>query len=242
MRRAAGTPGSTAPGHRPRGPASARCASPRSGPRPRRRVARAGAGRRSTAVARRSPASSSPSGSGRRRAATPLVRSYSLRGSPGRRRYRISVKVEPRGAAGHYVRDGVDGRRHRRGRRSARIASSSTTTERPVVLVERGRRRDADAGDAARAPRRRVRRARSGGCTAPGTEPSTPSPTRRHRCCATSPHVHRCVCYSRPDPTDRAGTDYDEVGRITAEVLRDAAFPPTATTTCADRPRSWTTA
>ena len=38
-------------------------------------------------------------------------------------------------------------------------------------------------------------------------------------------HVHRRVWYSRPAPTDRAGTDYDAVGRITPEALEDAGVP-----------------
>src|SRR5262249_13305365 len=37
----------------------------------------------------------------------PLFRSYSLSGPPSTERYRISVKVEPHGAAGTYLRDHV---------------------------------------------------------------------------------------------------------------------------------------
>jgi MOSC domain-containing protein YiiM len=40
--------------------------------------------------------------------APPLVRSYSLSGPPSSDRYRISVKVEPHGAAGRYLRASVD--------------------------------------------------------------------------------------------------------------------------------------
>ena len=39
---------------------------------------------------------------------TPLMRSYSLSGPPEGERYRISVKVEPRGAAGRVVRDEIE--------------------------------------------------------------------------------------------------------------------------------------
>src|SRR6185437_10682756 len=38
----------------------------------------------------------------------PLVRSYSLSGSPDSVRYRITVKVEAHGAAGRYLRTTVD--------------------------------------------------------------------------------------------------------------------------------------
>ena len=39
------------------------------------------------------------------------------------------------------------------------------------------------------------------------------------------PNVHRRVYYSRPAPTDRAGTDYDAVGRITPEALESEGIP-----------------
>ena len=38
-------------------------------------------------------------------------------------------------------------------------------------------------------------------------------------------HVHRRIWYSRPGPTDRAGTDYDAVGHITPEALEAARVP-----------------
>ncbi len=38
-------------------------------------------------------------------------------------------------------------------------------------------------------------------------------------------HVHRRICYSRPAPTDRAGTDYDAVGHVTPETLDTAGVP-----------------
>ena len=37
--------------------------------------------------------------------------------------------------------------------------------------------------------------------------------------------VHRHICYSRPDPSDRAGADYDAVGHVTPETLETAAVP-----------------
>jgi len=38
-------------------------------------------------------------------------------------------------------------------------------------------------------------------------------------------HVHRRVWYSQPAPTDRAGTNYDAVGRITPNALEGAGVP-----------------
>src|SRR5262249_2213501 len=43
----------------------------------------------------------------RLRPSTPILRSYSLSGPPSTHRYRISVKIEPNGAAGTYLRDHV---------------------------------------------------------------------------------------------------------------------------------------
>jgi ferredoxin len=37
--------------------------------------------------------------------------------------------------------------------------------------------------------------------------------------------VHRHICYSQPDPSDRAGADYDAVGHVTPETLDTAAVP-----------------
>jgi ferredoxin len=42
---------------------------------------------------------------------------------------------------------------------------------------------------------------------------------------ASLPHVHAHVCYSRPTPSDREGTDFDSVGRLSAERLADLDLP-----------------
>ncbi len=42
---------------------------------------------------------------------------------------------------------------------------------------------------------------------------------------AVLPDAHRLVCYSNPGPDDRAGLDFDVQGRLTAQVLDDAATP-----------------
>jgi ferredoxin len=38
-------------------------------------------------------------------------------------------------------------------------------------------------------------------------------------------HAHRHVWYSQPAPTDRAGVDYDSVGRVTPDALGGAGVP-----------------
>jgi MOSC domain-containing protein YiiM len=69
--------------------------------------------------------------------APPLVRSYSLSGPPGNARYRITVKVEPHGAAGRYLRASVDVGDHIK---VAAPRGQFTLDEnpRPVVLVSAG--------------------------------------------------------------------------------------------------------
>jgi MOSC domain-containing protein YiiM len=68
---------------------------------------------------------------------TPLFRSYSLSGPASTERYRISVKMEPNGAAGSYLRDGV-----RVGDAldvsSPRGSFIPQPGERPVVLLSAG--------------------------------------------------------------------------------------------------------
>ena len=68
---------------------------------------------------------------------SPLVRSYSLSGSPGDANYRIGVKVEPHGAAGHYIRTDVRvGDRLEVG--APRGLFILDDSERPVVLASAG--------------------------------------------------------------------------------------------------------
>ena len=73
-----------------------------------------------------------PSADGR-----PLYRSYSLSGAGSTERYRISVKVEPNGAAGEFLRDHVAiGRRARRQRAARELRPA--VGHGPVVLLSAG--------------------------------------------------------------------------------------------------------
>ena len=206
----------------------------------RRRVARAGVGRRSAAGAGAARPVRHARSSGRRRGSSPLVRSYSLSGSPGDAHYRIGVKVEPHGAAGHYIGTGVRGRRPGRGRCSTRIVHPRRHRASPVVLVSAGvgvtpmlamlhalhdrdstreiwwlhgarnRAEHAFADEAAVAPRRP-------GARAPSrlVQPARTDRPRRHG-------------LRRGRPPHAGGP-------------RGRGRPAsTATSTCADRPRSWT--
>ena len=154
---------------------------------------------------------------------SPLVRSYSLSGSPSDANYRIGVKVEPHGAAGHYIRTNVRvGDRLEVG--APRGFFILDDSERPVVLASAG------VGVTpmlamlhALHDRRSTRdiwwlhgaRNRSEHAFAEETTSLLDDLA----------HVHRRIWYSRPDPTDRADTDYDAVGRITPEALEATSVP-----------------
>jgi ferredoxin-NADP reductase/MOSC domain-containing protein YiiM/ferredoxin len=153
----------------------------------------------------------------------PLLRSYSLSGSPGEPRYRISIKVEPNGAAGGYIRTAV-----RVGDRldvgAPRGSFTLDDSPKPVVLVsagvgvtpmlamlhelhERGSTRDIWWLHGAR---NRAEHAFA---------------DEAQSLLDDLPHVHRHVWYSQPDPTDRPGTTYDDIGRVTPEALEDVGVP-----------------
>ena len=80
----------------------------------------------------------------------PLFRSYSLSGPVSTERYRISVKIEPNGAAGTYLRDACPGRRCSRRQLAARKLHSAVRRA-ARGAAQRGNRCDACSGDAARA-------------------------------------------------------------------------------------------
>jgi ferredoxin-NADP reductase/MOSC domain-containing protein YiiM/ferredoxin len=155
--------------------------------------------------------------------AAPLVRSYSLSGSPVDARYRISIKVEPNGAAGHYIRAGVGvGDQLEVG--APRGSFTLDDGADPVVLVSAGvgvtpvlamlhalhEQRSAREIWWLHGARNRAEHAFRAETQALVDDLA---------------HGHRRVWYSRPAPTDRAGTDYDAVGHITPDALAGAGVP-----------------
>ncbi len=157
------------------------------------------------------------------RDAAPLLRSYSLSGPPGDAHYRISVKVEPHGAAGHYIRARV-----RVGDRLDVGAPRGLFTlddgEGPVVFVSAG------VGVTpmiamlhALHDRRSTRDVWWLHGTRNGSEHAFAEEART--LLDDLAHVHRRVFYSRPAPTDHEGANYDAVGHITPEALVDAGVP-----------------
>jgi ferredoxin-NADP reductase len=152
-----------------------------------------------------------------------LVRSYSLSGRPGGRRYRISVKQEPHGAASTrlHTRVRVGDRLMCAAPRGAFVLAPGPG---PVVL--------ASAGVGAtpvmamlralvdREPDREVwwlHGARDGADHAFAEE--------SRRLLAGLPHGHGLVCYSHPRPEDRQGADYSEPGRLDAGTLAGLDLP-----------------
>jgi ferredoxin-NADP reductase/MOSC domain-containing protein YiiM/ferredoxin len=158
-------------------------------------------------------------GSGR----PPLVRSYSLSGPPNSSGYRIGVKVEPHGAAGEYLRAAVEVGDHIKVA-APRGQFTLTESARPVVLVTAG------VGVTpvlamlyALHDSRSTREIWWLHGTRNGAEHAFAQEARS--LLATLPNAHSRVWYSRPDPADQIGTDYDELGHITSERIAAAGIP-----------------
>ncbi len=56
---------------------------------------------------------------------------------------------------------------------------------------------------------------------------------------AGTPNIQHEIRYSRPQPSDVSGQDYDAVGRITAQYLLDLSPYCRRNTSCAVRLPSW---
>ncbi|MEV0456448.1 MOSC and FAD-binding oxidoreductase domain-containing protein [Catellatospora methionotrophica] len=153
--------------------------------------------------------------------AGPIIRSYSLSGTPGDAVYRISVKQEPHGAAGTYLRANarpgltVDAA-------APRGSFTLDTGEQPVLLLSAGIGATPVMAMlhalAATQPDRAVwwvHGARDAAEHAFAVE--SRELLRR------LPNAHAYICYSRPGPEDR---DFDTTGRITPDVLRGLNLPP----------------
>lgn len=154
---------------------------------------------------------------------SPLVRSYSLSGSPADANYRIGVKVEPHGAAGHYIRTDVRvGDQLEVG--APRGLFILDDSEQPVVLVSAG---------VGVTPMLAMLHALHDRSSTRDIWWLHGARNRSEHAFAEEAksllddlaHVHRGIWYSRPSPTDRADTDYDAVGRITPEALEAAGVP-----------------
>jgi len=154
---------------------------------------------------------------------TPLFRSYSLSGALSTDRYRISVKIEPDGAAGTYLRDHVrvgDALDVSAPRGSFILQSG----ERPVVLLSAGIGATPvlamlHALSAARSTRQVL------WLHAVRDRQHHPFGAEVRRLILTLTRGRSHVCYSRPGSRDRTGEDFDATGRLSALVFDEVGFP-----------------
>ncbi|HKD41062.1 MAG TPA: MOSC domain-containing protein, partial [Myxococcaceae bacterium] len=153
----------------------------------------------------------------------PLFRSYSLSGPSSAERYRISVKIEPNGAAGSYVREHV-----RVGDAldvsSPRGSFIPQPGERPVVLLSAGIGATPvlamlHALAAARSTRQVL------WVYAARDRQHHPFAAEVSRLMLALAHGRRYVCYSRPDSRDRIGEDFDASGHLSQSVLDEIGIP-----------------
>jgi ferredoxin-NADP reductase/MOSC domain-containing protein YiiM/ferredoxin len=151
-------------------------------------------------------------------AGPPLLRSYSLSGRPGADEYRISVKRESHGAGSAYIHSRV-----RAGDRVEVAAPRGTFTLRsgtvPVLLISGGVGATPvlamlHALAAARSPREVwwLHAARNGA--------ERPFTAESAALLARLPRARTHICFSRPDPADEPGRDYDTAGRLSVDLLR----------------------
>jgi ferredoxin-NADP reductase/MOSC domain-containing protein YiiM len=159
-------------------------------------------------------------------AGPPLFRSYSLSGPGPTERYRISVKIEPNGAAGTYLREHVrvgDGLDVSSPRGSFVLQSG----EGPVVLLSAGIGATPvlamlHALAAARS-RRRVwwlHAARDG--------EHHPFAAEVRRLMPALAHGQSYVCYSRPGSHDKIGETFDASGHLSRSVFEATGVPAEA--------------
>ena len=161
---------------------------------------------------------------------SPLFRSYSLSGAPSTERYRISVKIEPNGAAGTYLREHarVGDVLYVSSPRGSFILQSGG---RPVVLLSAGIGATPVlamlyALAAARSTRQVLwlHTARDG--------QHHPFATEVRRLMRSLAHGRSYVCYSRPGSHDKMGDDFDATGHLSRSVFDEIGIPPGADVYC----------
>jgi ferredoxin-NADP reductase/MOSC domain-containing protein YiiM len=153
----------------------------------------------------------------------PLFRSYSLSGPPSTERYRISVKIEPHGAAGAYLRAEV--------RVGDALAVSSPRGSfvlqagaRPIVLVS--------AGIGATPVLAMLHALAAAGSTrqvlwlhAARDRQHHPFAVEAGRLVRALAHGRSYVCYSRPGARDQLGHDFDAGGHLSRSVFDAVGVP-----------------
>jgi ferredoxin-NADP reductase len=153
----------------------------------------------------------------------PLFRSYSLSGPVSTERYRISVKIEPNGAAGTYLREHV-----RVGDAldvsSPRGSFILQSGERPVVMLSAGIGATPVLAmlyvlAAARSTRQVL------WLYAARDREHHPFADEVRRLMLALTHGRSYVCYSRPGSHDKMGKDFDASGHLSRSVFYEAGVP-----------------
>jgi ferredoxin-NADP reductase/MOSC domain-containing protein YiiM len=150
----------------------------------------------------------------------PLFRSYSLSGPVSTERYRISVKVEPNGAAGTYLR------KHVRAGDALDVSSPRGSFilqhgERPVVLLSAGiGATPVLAMLYALAEARSTRQVLWLHTARDGEHHPFVAEVRRLMPALTNGRSY--VCYSRPGPQDKRGEGFDATGHLSPSILGEA--------------------
>jgi ferredoxin-NADP reductase/MOSC domain-containing protein YiiM len=153
----------------------------------------------------------------------PLFRSYSLSGPLSTERYRISVKVDPNGAAGTYLRDHVQVG-DALDVSSPRGSFILQTGERPVVLLSAGiGATPVLAMLYALATARSTRQVLW--IHAARDREHHPFAAEVRRLLLGLPHGRSYVCYSRPDSRDKVGEDFDATGHLSRSVFDEIGVP-----------------
>jgi ferredoxin-NADP reductase/MOSC domain-containing protein YiiM len=153
----------------------------------------------------------------------PLFRSYSLSGPPSTERYRISVKIEPNGAAGVWLRE------HIRVGDTLEVSSPRGSFvlqigDRPVVLLSAGIGATPvlamlHALAAARSTQRIL------WLHAARDREHHPFVAEVHSLMLALPNGRSYICYSRPGSLDRPGEDFDGTGHFSGSVFHEAGLP-----------------
>ncbi|WP_262412766.1 MOSC and FAD-binding oxidoreductase domain-containing protein [Actinacidiphila acidipaludis] len=158
--------------------------------------------------------------------APPLIRSYSLSGEPGTGTYRISVKVEPHGAASNQLKahlrvgDGLEAA-------APRGTFCLTDGDNPVVLLSAGvGATPVLAMLHALARDRSTRQVWWLHGARDGTE--HPFAQESRDLIEGLPHARSTVCYSSPTADDRPGVDYAAAGRLSPDLVRGLGVPTDA--------------
>jgi ferredoxin-NADP reductase/MOSC domain-containing protein YiiM len=153
----------------------------------------------------------------------PLFRSYSLSGAPSTERYRISVKVEPNGAAGTYLQE------HVRVGDTLDVSSPRGSFilqigERPVVLLSAGIGVTPVLAMMYALAATHATRQVLWLHTARDRE-HHPFAAEVRRLMLALTHGRSYVCYSRPGSRDRIGEDFDAAGHLSRSVFDAVGVP-----------------